>query len=183
MAAYTKVARLLGQLHNANWQSPGGAFNKAFRGRLQNIQRFGIPLGKNPGKGKKIDYTKDDVFQLAFCLEMAEFDVDPALIANVIRNYWAKELSDIFVEQASPGKTKDDILVCFSPNIMSGAWGINADPTKPTLNFWLSSAKSIGKQIELEKHGYAGRFGVINISELHRKILQLALILSVSQSW
>jgi hypothetical protein len=188
VADYAKVSRLLGELHNAHWQSAEGAFGKAFRGRLQNFQRFGIPLGKSPGKGKKIDYKKDDVFQLAFCLEMAEFGVDPALITNAIKHYWKDELSDIFVEQAAPGKIKDDVapgqikydvLFCFSPRVMSAGWGIIADPAEPSLHFWTSSTERIGKQIEFEKHGYMGRFGVINASMLHRKILQLALVLNL----
>jgi hypothetical protein len=179
VADYGKVARLLGQLHNANWQSPGGPFHKAFRGRLQNFQRFGIPLDKNPGRGKKIDYKKDDVFQLAFCLEMAEFGVDPTLIANVMKYYWKDELFEVLVEKAAPGKTKDDVLFCFSANVMSGSWGINADAEKPSLHFWTSSPHLIGQQIRWEKHGYKGRFGVINASELHRKIIQLALALNL----
>jgi hypothetical protein len=180
VADYTNVSRLLGALHGAHWQSVEGAFGKAFRGRLQNFQRFGIPLGKSPGKGKKIDYKKDDVFQLALCLEMAEFGVDPALISSLVKQCWREDLSDIFIEQAAPEKTKDAVLFCFSPNVMSAGW---ADPDNPSLHFWTSSPGLIGNQIKFEKHGYKGRFGVINASWLHREILKWALALNVSNNW
>lgn len=183
MADYAKVARLLGQLHNANWQNPDGPFGGAFRARLQNFQRFGIPLGKRPGRGKKIDYKKDDVFQLAFCLEMAEFGVDPALITNLLKYYWKDDLSEIFVEQAAPEKRKDAVLFCFSARVISDSWDVGADPIKPSLHFWTSWPDALGKQIKLEKHGYKGRFGVINASWLHREILKWALVLNVSNNW
>jgi len=180
LADYAQVARLLGQLHNANWQNLDSAFGGAFRARLQNFQRFGIPLGKRPGRGKKINYEKDDVFQLAFCLEMAEFGIDPALIANLVKYYWKDDLSKIFVEQAAladPTNPKRDLWFCFSPNVMSIGWGINADPAKPSLHFWSSWPEIIEKQIIFEKHGYVGRFAVINASILYRKILQLEMVL------
>jgi hypothetical protein len=182
LADYAQVARLLGQLHNANWQNPDSAFGGAFRARLQNFQRFSVPLDKRPGRGKKIDYKKDDIFQLALCLEMAEFGVDPALIANFIRYYWKDDLSEIFVERAAR-KTKEDVLFCFSARVISDSWDVGADPTKPSLHFWTSSAELIGNQIKFEKHGFKGRFGVINASWLHREILKWALVLNVSNNW
>ncbi|RVD35618.1 hypothetical protein EN741_27435 [Mesorhizobium sp. M4B.F.Ca.ET.019.03.1.1] len=65
---------------------------KAFRARLKHLKRLGVPLGSNPGRGTKIWYHDEQLFQWAFCLELAEFGVDPTMVVSFIRTSW----EDIF---------------------------------------------------------------------------------------
>ena len=37
----------------------------AFRGRLKHLKRLGVPLGSRPGRGSKIDYELEHIYQWA----------------------------------------------------------------------------------------------------------------------
>src|SRR5271166_130160 len=60
---------------------------KAFRGRIIHFQRLGLTPSK-PGKGKRIVYTREDVFKWAMSLELAEFSIEPTTIRFIIHNCW-----------------------------------------------------------------------------------------------
>src|SRR5690242_8776890 len=84
-ASFAEVETALARMHGISEE----VRPRAFRARLQNLQRLGLPFGKKPGRGKKIDYTAEDVFQLAFCLELAQFGFDPSYAVDIIENYWS----------------------------------------------------------------------------------------------
>jgi hypothetical protein len=111
---YHLVEDALARMHRI----PSEVQTKAFRGKIQHFQKLGIPLNLKPGKGKKISYTGDEVFQWVLCLELAEYGVNPSTIANTIKAYWNSHLQDAF-HAAARSDRKDDILLCFSPHIAS----------------------------------------------------------------
>ncbi|RUU87742.1 hypothetical protein EOB59_24590 [Mesorhizobium sp. M7A.F.Ca.MR.176.00.0.0] len=90
---------------------------KAFRGRLKHLKRLGVPLGSHPGTGKKIWYHDEQVYQWAFCLELAEFGIDPTAVVSFIRENWP----DIFThfQEAPKGAGRDELCFYSVPALMS----------------------------------------------------------------
>jgi hypothetical protein len=44
------------------------------------------------GKGRKINYESEQIYQLAFCLELADAGVIPSQIAYVIKEWWDDDI-------------------------------------------------------------------------------------------
>jgi hypothetical protein len=96
MASYAEVEAALAQLHSASPEVQRGAF----RGRLKHLQTLGVPLGANPGKGKRIDYTRDQIIQIALALELAEFGIDPKKIAKLVRDSFEGISKQLYVKNS-----------------------------------------------------------------------------------
>ncbi len=92
---------------------------RAFRGRLKHLKRLGIPLGSRPGRGSKVDYELEHVYQWAWCLELEEFGLDPTLIVASVTEGWAGTLHPLFT--ADPGP-EGDIFAAVQPTLMSRLW-------------------------------------------------------------
>jgi len=60
---------------------------KAFRGRLIHFQRLGMAPCR-PGKGKRIAYTREDVFRWAVSLDLAAFGIEPTVIRVIVKEFW-----------------------------------------------------------------------------------------------
>ncbi|WP_172374044.1 hypothetical protein [Mesorhizobium sp. NZP2234] len=90
---------------------------KAFRARLKHLKRLGVPLGSNPGRGTKIWYHDEQVYQWAFCLELAEFGIDPTSVVGFIRDSWA----DIFqhFNEARGRQGEEELCFCSEPRFMA----------------------------------------------------------------
>ncbi|ESZ17687.1 hypothetical protein X735_09820 [Mesorhizobium sp. L2C085B000] len=90
---------------------------KAFRARLKHLKRLGVPLGSNPGRGTKIWYHDEQVYQWAFCLELAEFGIDPTSVVGFIRDSWA----DIFehFKDARERQGEKELCFCSEPRFMA----------------------------------------------------------------
>ena len=116
MFTYAEVERLLAGLHGADVAVQRGAL----RGRLKHLKRLGIPLGIAPGKGKKIEYGYEQLFQWAFCLALEECGLDPTLIANLVRVFWDAHIHDGFKE--AQNKEKGPLYFYGKTQFMAANW-------------------------------------------------------------
>lgn len=63
---------------------------KAFRGRLQHLQRLGFPEGVNTGKGKKAEYGWKQFIQLSLALDLIDLGIAPDAATTMIKSHWAE---------------------------------------------------------------------------------------------
>jgi hypothetical protein len=185
---YAKVEEALALLHRV----PAEVRNKAFRARLQHLQKLGVPLDLKPGKGRKISYSEDEVFQWALCLELAEYNIIPLVITNTIKTYWKSHLLDAFSTARQAEKT-DDILARFSPprswipgrsreteivglgepTILQGM-----DALRRPLPGKLNARRVINEQsVNISLPSTARSFLVVNVSQIIRDLRRLRFIL------
>jgi hypothetical protein len=116
MLSYAEAESALAAIYRASGKAQAGAF----RGRLKHFKRLGIPLGVNPGRGKKIDYGQNEVYQWCFCLEFAEFGIDPSVIVKIVRRYWKTEIFPALIEIRRKPETVHYFWI--SPEFMSASW-------------------------------------------------------------
>jgi hypothetical protein len=122
---YSEVESILATLFGADEVAQKGAL----RGRLQNLRRLRLPLGEDlhQGRGRHAAYQVGDLWQLGFALELAEFGIDPSLIAAIIRQHWDKtvlpafERAEAAIREGAAEKSGDRYLFA-SPSLMSGPW-------------------------------------------------------------
>jgi hypothetical protein len=98
----------------------------AFRGRLKHFQRLGLPE-LEPGKGKKIAYTRELVFQWLIALLLAQLGIDPVLIVAAIKSQWRQTLAPA-IEDATKYQAQEGnhVYLALRPRLMSGALGEGA---------------------------------------------------------
>jgi hypothetical protein len=114
IVTYGEAEGILAQLHEVAEATQ----RAAFRARLKNLKKLGIPLGSTPGRGKKITYVRDDLYQWAFCLECAQFGFDPTAVVETVKKSW-DYIKECF-KQAE--EIKDDhVLMMIDPAFMSKA--------------------------------------------------------------
>ena len=94
MLSYAEAETLLANMYRASGKPQAGAF----RGRLKHFKRLGVPLGVNPGRGRKIAYGRNEIYQWWFCLELSEFGIDPSIIVKIVRAYWSRRIFPDFNE-------------------------------------------------------------------------------------
>jgi hypothetical protein len=108
------------------YAAEGGPQQGAFRGRLKALKKLGIPLGSHPGRGRKIEYGYDELYQWMLCLELAELGVDPAVVGKLMRDRWELDLR-LYFYQAEKGldllsDAPDDVYVMIHTELMSASW-------------------------------------------------------------
>lgn len=92
MAAYSQLWEILQELYGI--KDPVG--KGPMRARLQKLQDTAIPRGAQVGKGKRVDYNLDQIYQVVFALELMDAGLTPSLTFEAIRNEWPiKRLSSI----------------------------------------------------------------------------------------
>ena len=80
------------------------SYRTALRARLKNLSRLGVRK-EAPGKGARVSYDFDDVCLWAFCLELAQFGMDPARVAMMSSRLW------LSVGSALSGEHHDEDLI------------------------------------------------------------------------
>jgi hypothetical protein len=59
-----------------------------FVARVYKIQRAGVPIGANVGKGPRVSYSLDQFFQLLVTLELAELSISLTNASRMVRDQW-----------------------------------------------------------------------------------------------
>jgi len=113
---YARVEAALARVYDAE-----GVQKSAFRGRLKHFRKLGIPH-HNPGKGGRIAYDVQDVWQLMVCLELSEFDIDPNLIVKIVQRHWAGRGYFKQAIQNAQLFPKENFLAVIQTNFMSWKW-------------------------------------------------------------
>jgi hypothetical protein len=112
---YAEAEILLARLYKADEAAQRGAF----RGRLKHLQRLGIPMGSRPGKGKKVSYDRQQIYQWAFCLELEEFGIDPTVIVRIVEREWEKNILPQFI---TAERNEREWFLFTAPRFMSAGW-------------------------------------------------------------
>jgi hypothetical protein len=129
--SYAEIESILAGLHHAD----GDVQQKAFRGRLKHLKRLGIPRGINPGRGAKVLYKEAQLYEWAFCLELAEFGLDPTAIVRLMEQRFKDDILPHLME-ARLQRGSDDLFFVASPNLMQAVW-----QDKPPLPYrWIKSS-------------------------------------------
>jgi hypothetical protein len=118
---YAEVESILASLFGADEVAQKGPL----RGRLQNLRRLRLPLGEDlhQGRGRHAAYAIPDLWQLGFALELAEFGIDPSLIATIIQQNWAEDILPAFERaEAALRAGEPDRFLFVTPQLLSGDW-------------------------------------------------------------
>lgn len=59
-----------------------------FVARVNKVQRAGVPIGTNVGKGPRVRYSLDQFFQLLIVLELAELSISLTNAARMVHEEW-----------------------------------------------------------------------------------------------
>src|SRR4051794_25093684 len=102
---------------------------KTFRARIVHLRRVGIPLGFSPGRGERIAYQLEQVYQLGLCLELEEMGLDPSLISRLMETFWVNMFYPLLIEEEqklgfslAPEHIPDDLFFAIYSKFMSGQW-------------------------------------------------------------
>ena len=101
MFRYGQVEAALARLHDIDESGMG-----AFKGVIIHLQRQGLTAA-NPGRGKRIDYSLENVWLWAVCLELLQIGLDPKIAVRAVRSLQTmleKEFAKL------PDRTEDRFL-------------------------------------------------------------------------
>ncbi|UGY15574.1 hypothetical protein HAP48_0044870 [Bradyrhizobium septentrionale] len=158
--SYADAEGILARIHRA-----GDVQQAAFRARLKHLKRLGIPLESSPGRGAKIWYFEEQMWQWAIALELAEFGIDPGTVAEFIKENWSSDLLPNFkraMKEYSAGKT-DDLLLVLHPNLMQSGWAADKVALEPE---WRRPSEGLKITRLLAER----RTMIVNVSELCRQM-------------
>jgi hypothetical protein len=173
MATLKEVMTVLGSLYRASEEATEGQL----RSRVQNFQRLGIPIGLQLGKGKKISYARDEIYQLIYCMELSELGLMPSDVAYIVKTVWRERHATLFQHEWTGRNKQGDMLFIFAMASMSRTWQIGHYAFEKESGLLLRAESldaDIGKTLKylLEKNSIR-RFSIINISATVRKAEKL----------
>jgi hypothetical protein len=155
LVEFSEVERALAVIHDI----PPGA-EISFRGRINTLKAQGV-VRSSGGRGKRLDYDIEDVWILAFCLELHEFEIGPAVTKRIVE-FWRPELLKSF-RNALRGR--EDLWVVFKADMLQAPSKDGEDPMR-----WIQ-AKRESDCVPKKLMGWLGpRFGLINLSLLRRQL-------------
>ena len=136
----------------------------ALRSRFGAFQRGGL-LGKQPGRGARVQYGPDELHRVVLAFELTQMGVSPTTVLWLIQNHWDKRLRDIFMdaERALVRKTSGVVLILIGLTAMDGPE--QAVPSiSPTTMDRLAATLSLAIRGKDELHDPPARAMVLNLS-------------------
>ncbi|MDF2495062.1 hypothetical protein [Sphingomonas sp.] len=99
---------------------------ETFVGRLQQLQKAGIPAGANSGRGTKVRYNAAQLITLMTCLDLLDCGATPATLASFFGDAAANNLETLFSEEggnfgrplAMAEASQMDLFFLFQPNAL-----------------------------------------------------------------
>ena len=167
MYNYGQVEEALANIHGISASTKG-----AFRARIKNFQKLGI-VPSSPGKGKRISYTPEDVSMWAFCLELAQFGLDPSVIKSMAHIY--KFLVSEYLTACSDTYEDDEMFFVFFPRMISD-WSNSPDQTAGRFFAQVFRRSEIIRNISgdakesILPRGHLGRACLLNLSLLRWRL-------------
>ena len=141
----------------------------ALRSRFGAFQRGGL-LGKQPGRGTRLEYGADQLHRVVFAFEMTQVGMSPTAVLQVVRDFWDKRLREIFLkaERALVHETPDVVLFLSSLTAMDGP-----EKSVPNINHTtidkLSGSLSFAIRGKDELDDLPARALVVNLSAQWRR--------------
>lgn len=92
-----------------------------FVARLNKVQRAGVPIGTNKGKGSRVRYDLDQFFQMLIVLELAELSISLNNAAAIVLREWPHFTVSMAIAQAwLQRKEKESVLLLASASELEG---------------------------------------------------------------
>jgi hypothetical protein len=142
----------------------------AMLGRLKHLQRLEWPPGANPGKGKRVRYDPEQIFQLALALELIQLGTTPERAVNTL----CYHIKTVWVAAAEASKSAvsgvgDPIFLLFDPASLSTALGGDEVSVNvaPMISSYLDDVTKLLKGLGSKE---VPRISIVNISALIDRI-------------
>lgn len=167
MASLKDLLNLLSTLYSADELAISGQV----KGRVQNLQKMGVPIGGNIGKGKRLDYGRSEIYQVVTCFELAELGLNPSQSSFFVKEDWAQKLEPHYrKEWTAPGK--EDLLLIVMVELMSSTWKQPESPAKAPLSasYVFTTPKKLWTAVEFMNRSGMRHFSTINVSALVRDV-------------
>lgn len=92
-----------------------------FVARVNKVQRAGVPVGTNKGKGARVRYTLDQFFQMLVVLELAELSISLNNAAEMVLREWPHFTVSLAIAHAWLGREENEsILLLASASELEG---------------------------------------------------------------
>jgi hypothetical protein len=166
MATYSEVSKIVAAIFGADEKARRGALTA----RLQNLQKFGIPLGMNVGRGKRIDYRNEQIFQLAFCLELEDIGIMPSQIERIIKGQWRGMIHGYFKTALKNIDAEDDMILIFELSQMTSTWSRDLESQDYYFAAVRANNETLGATIKKFLHEGWRHLALVNVSNLVRAV-------------
>lgn len=87
-----------------------------FQARLKQLQRMGFPEGVNAGRSARAEYRADQLFKLAFVLELLQIGITPERAISFVQTWWDKIRRGLLLA----GNTDQLVGIAFWPKDFGG---------------------------------------------------------------
>jgi hypothetical protein len=172
---YGEVEKILASLFGADEPVQ----KTTLRGRIKQFQKLRVPFGLRSGRGKKLAYDQDHIYQWALCLELAEFGLDPSVIVALLKTKWKTMFVPSLQGKDWRMKTplNENAYFYILPELMSGAvWRERPRLLYPgVLDFDIVPESQLPTWSSLT--GDARRISILNLGETVRLIEQQIALL------
>ena len=171
MYRYGDVEAALASVFGVEPESMG-----AFRGRIIHLRRLGITPSA-PKKGAPIEYTFEQLAIIAYCLQLAEFGLDPMSIKVFLEITGSKVLPSLLHDEP------EDMVFCFFPNAMSRVFVDNLGKKAMVASIVVPEARASYAEVirqftpkrpdlaDPDWKSWAARLAMMNLSHIRRSLV------------